>query len=122
MTITRITPPAEYLRTASQPSLETFELSKLNRAANLRREIATLIDQWLEETAQALLARYMIEHHSSLSQPSLSATELIQAFHDPLLPAHPDAPAPTACIVPAPPRFTEPQRRLTGTHGGERRK
>jgi len=66
MSITRIVPPIDYLHTASRSSLQSFELARLNHAANLRREIAVLIDQWLEETAEAMLARWMIEHHGSV--------------------------------------------------------
>jgi hypothetical protein len=57
----RLTPPWDYLHQASAPSLESFELSRLNHAANVRREIAALIDQWVEDSAQALLARWVRE-------------------------------------------------------------
>jgi hypothetical protein len=61
MATRRITPPWDYLHEASNPSLETFELSRLNHAANLRKEIAALLDQWIEETAEAILARWVRE-------------------------------------------------------------
>jgi hypothetical protein len=54
-------PPWEFLLSASQNSLQSFELSRLNHAANLRKEIAQLLDSWLEETAAAMLARWLIE-------------------------------------------------------------
>lgn len=54
-------PPLEYLEEASDKSLQSFELSRLNHAANLRREIAELVDRWLEETAGALIARSLLE-------------------------------------------------------------
>lgn len=57
----RIVPPWDYLHEASTPSLESFELSRLNHAANLRKEIAALLDQWIEETAAALLAHWVRE-------------------------------------------------------------
>lgn len=60
MTHRVVNPPWDYLREASTPSLRSFELSRLNHAANLRKEIGALIDQWLEETASALLARCML--------------------------------------------------------------
>lgn len=112
MAISRLAPPAEYLRTASQTSLQNFELAKLNRAANLRREIAALIDQWLQESSEALLARYMIDHQDSLRESALSPQDLLQAFQNPLLALQPDASQPPAEIVPAPPRFAEPRRRI----------
>jgi len=54
-------PPWEFLRTASTFSLRSYELSRLNHAANLRKEISNLLDQWLEENACALLARWLVE-------------------------------------------------------------
>ena len=48
----RLNPPSDFLRVASSASLQSFELARLNRAANLRREIAALIDQWIEETSK----------------------------------------------------------------------
>ncbi len=49
MATRRVTPPWDYLHEASGPSLESFELSRLNHAANLRKEIAALLEQWIEE-------------------------------------------------------------------------
>jgi hypothetical protein len=64
MAVRRPSPPLDYLHAASKPSLESYELSRLNHAANLRREIAALVDQWIEETAQALLARWILEERA----------------------------------------------------------
>lgn len=58
----RITPPWDYLHQASVHSLESFELSRLDHAAKLRKEIAALLEQWIEETAEALLARWVREY------------------------------------------------------------
>jgi hypothetical protein len=122
MSITRIVPPIDYLHTASRSSLQSFELARLNHAANLRREIAVLIDQWLEETAEAMLARWMLEHHGSLRQPSLSVADLLHTFQDPGIDPLPKVPEPPAEIHPVPPRFAEPQRRITGTLGAKSHK
>ena len=65
----RITPPWDYLHQASDPSLESFELSRLNHAANLRKEIAALLEQWIEEAAEALLARWVREDRESAAEP-----------------------------------------------------
>ncbi len=119
MAITRLVPSAEYLRSASPTSLQSFELAKLNRAANLRREIAVLIGQWMEETAEALLARYMIEHQSSLRQPSVSAAELLQSLENPVATHLSDTSESPTNFVPAPPRLAAHQHRFTGTHGGK---
>ncbi len=58
--------PWEYLRQASVRSLESFELARLGHAANLRKEIVALVDQWIEESATALLARWLLEHWTQL--------------------------------------------------------
>jgi hypothetical protein len=119
MAITRIVPPIDYLHTASRSSLESFELARLNHAANLRRDISVLIDQWIEETCEAMLARWMLEHHSSLHQPSLPASELLRTFQDPSANPFPDILKPPADIPPAPPRFAESRHPITGTHGSK---
>ena len=54
-------PPWEFLFSASSFSLHSYELSRLNHAANLRKDIGRLLDQWMEESASALLARWLIE-------------------------------------------------------------
>jgi hypothetical protein len=56
-----IRPPWEYLQQATVPALQSFELSRLNHASNLKKEIDTLLDQWLDETAAAMLARFLME-------------------------------------------------------------
>jgi len=117
MSMTRIVPPIDYLQNASRSSLESFELARLNHAANLRREIAVLMDQWLEETAEAMLARWMLENHGSLRQPSLSVAESLRTLKDPgasPLPRSPEAPAE---IRSAPPHFAETRHRITRTFG-----
>jgi len=52
--------PYEFLSKASVLTLESFELSRLNHAANLKKQINQLVEQWLDESAAALLARAMI--------------------------------------------------------------
>jgi hypothetical protein len=54
-------PPWEFLLSASRTSLQSYELTRLSHAANLRKEIGTLLDQWLEENACAMLARWLME-------------------------------------------------------------
>ena len=57
-------PPWEFLLSASRNSLQSYELSRLSHAANLRKEIEALLDQWLEENACAMLARWLIEQRN----------------------------------------------------------
>ncbi len=58
----RKTEPAwEFLLSASRISLQSYELSRLNHASNLRKEIGALLDQWMEENSAAMLARWLME-------------------------------------------------------------
>lgn len=61
-------PPWEFLLSASRNSLQSYELSRLAHAANLRKEIGVLIDQWIEESACAMLARLLINHPERFRQ------------------------------------------------------
>jgi hypothetical protein len=93
----RVIPPWDYLHEASNPSLESFELSRLNHAANLRKEIAALLEEWMEETAEALLARWVREDRKLPPQPDHAPDILPEAqlpFSPPqtiaVRPRHPD--------------------------------
>src|SRR5438309_5095831 len=55
-------PPWEFLLSASRNSLQSYELCRLGHAANLRKEVAPMLDQWVEEIAAAMLARWVMEH------------------------------------------------------------
>ena len=70
MTRYRPQPPWEFLLTASRNSLQSYELTRLSHAANLRKEIGTLMDQWLEENSSAAVARWLIDQreHSARTQ------------------------------------------------------
>ena len=57
MPIQKTEPPWEFLLSASRNSLQSYELSRLSHAANLRKEIGQLLDSWLEENSAAMLAR-----------------------------------------------------------------
>ncbi|HET7107143.1 MAG TPA: hypothetical protein VFI38_10055 [Candidatus Acidoferrum sp.] len=61
MTTYRTQPPWEFLLTASRNTLSSYELSRLAHASNLRKEIASLLDQWMDENANAMVARWLIE-------------------------------------------------------------
>src|SRR5271155_1724926 len=66
-------PPVEYLRQCSPTSLRYFEMSKLEHVANLRRELAVLLEQMMEESALALFARWMLEKRVAPRGPSAAA-------------------------------------------------
>lgn len=75
-----IRPPWEYLQQATVPALQSFELSRLNHASNLKKEIDTLLDQWLDETAAAMLARFLMEQSAATEQTHVrSVTKDLQA-------------------------------------------
>jgi len=78
MATRRTTPPWDFLHEASNPSLESFELSRLNHTANLRKEIAVLLEQWIAEAAEALLARWVREDRKLPAQPGESVRVLPQ--------------------------------------------
>jgi hypothetical protein len=66
MPIHKTEPPWEFLLSASLTSLQSYELSRLSHAANLRKEIGQLLDCWLDENAAAMLARWLMEQRARL--------------------------------------------------------
>ena len=66
-------PPWEFLLSASRVSLQSFELSRLTYAANVRKEIIELLDVWLEETSSALLARWLMQHRDRMAQEAVNS-------------------------------------------------
>lgn len=55
------TQPLAYLMTSSDTSLESYELSRLNRASNLRKEMLQLLEKWIDAEAEARMARAILE-------------------------------------------------------------
>ena len=78
-------PPWEFLLSASKNSLQSYELTRLAHAANLRKEMTALLDQWLEENAAAMLARWLMEQRDRTAKCS-------DALHDADL-RHPGTPS-----------------------------
>jgi hypothetical protein len=112
MSLRRMSPPVDYLSSASRTSLESFELSRLNHAANLRREIAALIDEWIEETAEAMLARWMLEHHTTLHQSRPPTAELLCTLKQPATGPLPSFPEVSLEVGPAPPRYAHSKENI----------
>jgi hypothetical protein len=54
-------PPLESLLKLSQNCLEGFELSRLNRISNLRKEFHEVLDEWIELEIEARFARWALE-------------------------------------------------------------
>jgi len=116
-----MSPPVDYLGSASRASLESFELSRLNHAANLRREIAALIDEWIEETAEAMLARWMLEHHTMLHQSQPSTAKLLHALEEPAPDPMPSFPEVALEVAPAPPRFAPSKENISALKAPKKR-
>ncbi len=119
MAITRIVPPIDFLHTASVSSLQSFELTRLNHAANLRREISALIDQWIQETCEALLARWMLEHHNSLHSQTVTPSELLRTIQQPSADPFPDIPQASTDIRALESSFPGIKGPIIGLNGGK---
>lgn len=82
----RYDPPWEYLRTASMNSLQSFEMNRLNHAANIRKELMLMVDQWLEESVSAMVARWLLDHrqylHPEPTSPTLSPADQQSASYN----------------------------------------
>ncbi len=61
-------PPWDFLLSASRNSLQSYELSRLSHAANVRKEIAQLLDVYLEESSNAMVARVLMEERETLTR------------------------------------------------------
>lgn len=113
MSTERIHASWDYLHAASDPSLESYEMSRLNHAANLRREVIALIEQWIEETAQALLARWVRQDRAVARTPAPSLEEPTQPgllFREPI-------PAAASKEKARPPAKFSRRHSRTGTNG-----
>ncbi len=92
MSTSRTQPPWEFLLTASRNTLQSYELSRLSHAANLRKEISSLLDQWLDENTAANLARWLIRQREvsvlGPEQPPAAETTAasVESVSDNLLP------------------------------------
>ena len=53
--------PLEYLLTSSQAGLEGFELGRLDKISHLRKQLRSLVDQWVQAEIEAELARWLLE-------------------------------------------------------------
>ncbi len=71
MGVTR--PPLEYLATCSKVALESFELSRLNEASNLRKEVQQILQGWIDTEVDARLARWILESKQTQARGGLQA-------------------------------------------------
>ncbi len=68
-------PPLHFMSSCSKVSLESYELARLNAAANLRRELFELADRWIEAEVDSRLARWVLQHRDR--NPDLRIEELV---------------------------------------------
>ena len=59
-------PPIDFLLVCSSVSLRDFELNRLNQAANIRKDLLKLQDELRQVEAEAVFARWLIEHRESM--------------------------------------------------------
>jgi len=59
--------PLRFLLASSNSVLGEYELARLNLAANLRKHLRELINQIVDETAEARFARWLLDHRDELS-------------------------------------------------------
>lgn len=96
-----VQPPIEYLLTSSKTSLESFELSRLNQVANLRKEFRGLLDEWIEAEIEARLAHWFLDcRRAQDADPHSLASELTESILDEALDTAP--PSSTETSLPAP--------------------
>ena len=63
----------EFLLASSKSTLQAYEMSRLNLAANVRKEIVQLLDAWVNENSNALLARWLIERDLAADDRAICA-------------------------------------------------
>jgi hypothetical protein len=84
-------PQLDFLITASNPALESFELSHLNRRAMLRKEAHEIMDKWADAEVEARFARWILDCRRAGNAGSFDPPSLTE--HSPDL--FPDAPSDT---------------------------
>jgi hypothetical protein len=64
-------PAFEYLLACSEASLESYRISRMNQAANLRKQVRALVDEWVRAEVDAGLSRWMLECRHTDAMPPL---------------------------------------------------
>jgi hypothetical protein len=71
-------PPLEFLLACSGISLRDFELSRLNRMANIRKQLHEIEDELRQVEAEASLARWLMEHRDDLLAAGAATGKVFQ--------------------------------------------
>jgi hypothetical protein len=73
----------DFLLASSKSTLQAYEMSRLNLAANVRKEIVQLLDAWVNENSSALLARWLIERDLAADAGEICADPQPQSSEQP---------------------------------------
>jgi hypothetical protein len=92
-------PPLESLLKLSQNCLVGFELTSLNRIANLRKEFREVLDEWIEAQIEASFARWVVEYR--LVRDSSEDQRALPPFEPPQLSFRTVAHAPDQLLLPS---------------------
>lgn len=124
-----ISPPLDYLLSCSQSSLESLELSRLNLAANLRKQARQILEQCIQSEVEARMARWILEHRRmqcsdvGAEQPEAAEKEPSSArscLPAPVQAALPMATNPNSSTLPLP-GFSTPARTPDRSRTAKRR-
>jgi hypothetical protein len=72
----------DYLLKCSLTSLEGFELARLNRIANLRKELRELVEEWVAAEVEARVSRWLLEARRVRKRAALPFGEPTLPFSD----------------------------------------
>jgi len=64
--------PLRYLLDCSHAILGEYEMSRLNRAANLKKDLRAMLEKIVDNLVQAEFARWMLEHGEELRGMAVS--------------------------------------------------
>jgi len=95
----------DYLMSCSVAGLESFELSRLNRLANLRKEAGQILEEFVENQVQARIARCLLDcrRGPAVRAGSRSPDDAPAALPAPAAAAAPPAISASAAAPPPPP-------------------
>jgi hypothetical protein len=96
-----VKPPFHYLATCSKVSLESFEMSELNKSSMRRKEAIEVLDAWVEAEVNARLARWVLEHRRR--DPNACIESIVEIGESGASPCSPGASHATSLApIPAP--------------------
>lgn len=75
-------PPLSFLLDASHTSLQDLELASLNRSANLGKSIKRELDDWIEQSAAAMVARWMLDNREALLSAGATLSEDVEDLRE----------------------------------------